>query len=151
MKKLFFLILMALTLTYSQAQLVQKESSASIVNLLELKQTSHDFGKIAQSKPVYTNFEILNTGKEPLVLQSVVASCGCTTPEWDHQPIAPGANSIIKVGYNAAAEGHFEKIITITYNGDKTQVLTIKGDVWKAPSGSAPANASIQLLKQTNQ
>jgi hypothetical protein len=115
-----------------------------------LKQTEHDFGKIPQGKPVFYSFEIVNVSNEPLMLQNVQATCGCTTPEWSKEPIAPGATAIIKVGYNAAAEGPFEKPITITYKEGQTKVLKIKGTVWKAPEGSAPANASVQFLKKTN-
>ncbi|MEK7225824.1 MAG: DUF1573 domain-containing protein, partial [Bacteroidota bacterium] len=81
-------------------------------------------------------------------LDDVHASCGCTTPEWSREAIAPGATAKIKVGYNAAAEGFFEKPITITYNGNQSKQLKITGTVWKAPEGSAPANASIDLLKK---
>jgi hypothetical protein len=119
-------------------------------DVLKLKETEHDFAKIPQGKPVYHSFEIVNTGKTALKLDNVSASCGCTTPEWSKEPIAPGATAIIKVGYNAAAEGFFEKPITITYNGTQTKQLKIKGTVWKAPAGSAPGNASIELLKKQN-
>jgi hypothetical protein len=84
----------------------------------------------------------------PLKLDNVQASCGCTTPEWNKEPIVAGGTDRIKVGYNAAAEGYFEKPITITYNGNQTKVIKIKGTVWKAPAGSAPANQSVQFLKQ---
>lgn len=117
---------------------------------LQVKETEHDFGKIPQGKPVFYFFEIVNTGAMPLKLDNVQASCGCTTPEWSREPIAAGATDKIKVGYNAAAEGNFEKYITITYNGTQTKQIRIKGTVWKAPAGSAPANASVQILKQQN-
>jgi len=116
-------------------------------DVLQLKETEHDFAKIPQGKPVYYIFEIVNTGTQPLKLDDVHASCGCTTPEWSRDPIAPGAAAQIKVGYNAAAEGPFDKAITITYNGQSKQ-LKIKGTVWKAPEGAAPANASVQFLKK---
>ncbi len=119
-------------------------------SVLQLKETEHDFSQIPQGKPVYYNFEIVNTGKEPLKLDDVRASCGCTTPEWSREPIAPGATAKIKVGYNAAADGYFEKFITITYNTDQTEQLKIKGTVWKAPQGSAPANAAVEFLKKQN-
>lgn len=117
-------------------------------DVLQIKDMVHDFGKIPQGKPVYYIFEIVNTGKTELRLDNVQASCGCTTPEWSKDPIAPGATAKIKVGYNAAAENYFEKPITITYNGTQSKQLLIKGTVWKAPDGSAPANASIDLLKK---
>jgi len=117
-------------------------------DVLKLKETEHDFSSIPQGKPVYYSFEIVNTGKTALKLDDVHASCGCTTPEWSTEPIDPGATAKIKVGYNAAAEGPFEKFITITYNSNQTQQIKIKGSVWKAPAGSAPANASVDFLKK---
>ena len=85
-----------------------------------------------------------------MVISNVQTSCGCTTPEWSREPIAPGGSTKIKVGYNAASEGNFEKYITLTYNQNLTKQLNIKGTVWKAPEGAAPGNSSIQLLKQQN-
>jgi hypothetical protein len=116
-----------------------------------LKETSHNFGKIPQGRPATYNFEIVNTGTDALRLENVQASCGCTTPEWSKEPIAAGASATIKVGYNAFAEGAFTKTVTLFYHGNQTKTLTISGEVFKAPSSSAPENESIQLLKQTNQ
>ena len=120
-------------------------------DFLILKESAHNFGKIPQGRPATYTFEITNTGKESLRLDNVQASCGCTTPEWSKEPIAPGANANIKVGYNAHAEGAFAKVVTIFYNGNQTKTLTITGDVYKTPVTPAPENASVQFLKQTNQ
>lgn len=127
---------------------VQNTAETVPADVLALKETAHDFGSIPQGKPVYYFFEIANTGTAPLKLDNVQASCGCTTPEWSRDPIAAGASEKIKVGFNAAAEGPFDKFITITYNGNQTKQIRIKGTVWKAPAGSAPANPSVQFLKQ---
>jgi hypothetical protein len=115
---------------------------------LKFSATEHDFSSIPQGKPVYYTFTLSNTGDKPLKIDDVVATCGCTTPEWSRDPIAPGAGTSLKVGYNAAAEGYFEKYITVTYNGNQSQQIKIKGTVWKAPEGSAPPNASIHFLKK---
>jgi len=120
-------------------------------DILLLKETTHSFGKIPQGRPVTHVFEVVNTGKEPLLLENVQASCGCTTPEWSKAPIAPGATVPIKVGYNAYAEGHFNKTVSILYNNGQAKTLTITGEVYKLPPTSAPENASVQFLKQTNQ
>lgn len=143
MKRLFFIAITLFTLTAVKAQ--------QVADAIELKTTEHDFGKIPQGKPVYYTFEVINKTAAPLKLDNVQASCGCTTPEWNQDPIAAGATDKIKVGYNAASEGNFEKFITITYNGNQTKLIKIKGTVWKAPAGSAPANASVQFLKQQMQ
>jgi hypothetical protein len=143
MKKIIalFVLMSAFFVAGAQTPVVPEE-------VLQLKETEHDFGKIPQGKPVYYTFDVVNTGKTELKLDNVQPSCGCTTPEWSKDPIAPGATAKIKVGYNAAGENYFEKFITITYNGTQSKQIKIKGTVWKAPDGSAPANASIDLLKK---
>jgi hypothetical protein len=143
MKKIITLFIMMAGFLYACAQ-----SSSVPEDVLQFKEAEHDFSKIPQGKPVYYNFEFVNTGKTELKLDNVQASCGCTTPEWSHDPVAPGAAAKIKVGYNAASEGYFEKTITITYSTTQTKIIKIKGTVWKAPEGSAPANASVDLLKK---
>ena len=120
------------------------------VDVLQVKEMEHDFGKIPQGKPVYYFFEIVNTSAAPLKLENVQASCGCTTPEWNREAIPAGATDKIKVGYNAANEGYFEKTITVLYDGNQTKQIKIKGTVWKAPVGSAPVSSSLQILKQQN-
>lgn len=119
-------------------------------NILNLKETIHDFGKIQQSRPVTYDFEFANNSADTLKIENVQASCGCTTPVWKREPVAPGAISKITVGYNAAAEGNFEKTITIFYNGNQTKMMQIKGTVYKAPETPAPVNPSLQIIKQSN-
>lgn len=118
--------------------------------VLSVKESEFNFGTIPQGKPVYHFFEVTNTGKDPMVISNVQTSCGCTTPEWSKEPIAPGGTAKIKVGYNAAAEGSFDKHITIMYNQNLSKQIKITGIVWRAPAGSAPENSSISLLKQKN-
>ncbi|OJW33900.1 MAG: hypothetical protein BGO54_10265 [Sphingobacteriales bacterium 46-32] len=139
---------MCFSAVFGQTQTTPATQAANPAEVLKLKEVEHDFGQIPQGKPVYYNFEIVNTGSTPLKLDDVHASCGCTTPEWSREAIAPGATAIIKVGYNSAAEGYFAKPITITYNTTQSRQLTIKGTVWRAPEGAAPANASVQFLKK---
>lgn len=142
MKKTLTLILSLFAAFYiSNAQ-------PSNTEVLKLKETEHSFGKIPQGKPVYYSFEITNTSAQALKLDDVHASCGCTTPEWSKDAIAAGATTVIKVGFNAAAEGPFERSITITYNTNQTKELKIKGTVWKVPEGTAPVNSSVQFLKK---
>src|SRR6188768_4143008 len=75
---------------------------------------TYDFGKIPKGTPVTHEFAFSNTGKEPIVISNVQASCGCTTPKWPKEPILPGKTANITVQYNAANPGGFNKSITIT-------------------------------------
>jgi hypothetical protein len=161
MKRIFVLLFTVSCYTASQAQTVTpaKDDHAghnhgpitiaqpSTAEVLELKEIEFDFGTIPQGKPVYHYFEIKNKGTQALKLDNIQTTCGCTTPEWSKEPIKAGASTKIKVGYNAATEGYFEKFITVQYNGSGTKQIKIKGTVWKAPVGAAPPNAAVQFLK----
>jgi hypothetical protein len=114
---------------------------------LVLKEAEFDFGKIPQGKPVTHVFQFTNTSSVPFSLDNVQASCGCTTPEWNKDVVAPGATSKITVGYNAQNEGPFAKPVSITFNGNQVKQIIIKGDVWKTPVTSAPENTSLNSLK----
>jgi hypothetical protein len=156
MKKTFLSIIYCLFAVFAlnaQSGVLKAPSPAAPPkeDVIQLKESGFSFGKIPQGRPVIHVFEITNTGKEPLLLENVQASCGCTTPEWSREPIAPGAAASIKVGYNAYAEGQFNKTVTIFYNNGQTKALIISGEVYKLPASAAPENASIQFLKQTNQ
>ena len=152
MKKIAIVIGLFSTVLAAKAQAVNTGGTAlpRFVDVLLIKDNSHNFGKIPQGRPAIYTFDIVNSGTTALKLDNVQASCGCTTPEWSRDPIEPGATAKIKVGYNAYAEGPFTKTVTIVYNTNQTKTLTITGEVYKVPLSSAPENASVQLLKQIN-
>lgn len=145
MRRIYLLILIVFSLA---ANAEAQRLSGTGPEILDLKESSHNFGKIRQGKPVTYNFVFVNKGTSPLVIENVEATCGCTTPEWDDEPIAPGKQSVIKVGFNASTEGTFSKTITIHYNAGSVRTLTISGEVYPSPTTSAPVNTSLSLLKQ---
>ena len=123
-------------------------AATALADELVLKETEYDFGKIPQGKPVTHIFDVINNGSDSLKIANVQASCGCTTPDWDRNKVqAPKEKTAITVGYNAASEGVFTKTITISYNGNKTKQIIIKGEVWKTPVTSAPENKELANLK----
>ena len=123
-------------------------SIAQADEMLTLKETEFDFGKIPQGKPVTHIFEVTNKSNIALKITQINASCGCTTPSWEKdKTVAPGEKTNVTVGYNAAAEGPFTKFITITYNDTQSKQVTIKGEVWKTPGSSAPENKGLNDLK----
>jgi hypothetical protein len=90
----------------------------------------NDFGEIAQGIPKAAEFKLTNEGKEPLLIQTAKASCGCTNLKYSQEPVLPGKSTIISATYNAAAPGPFTKTITVTTNADPNPiVLQIKGTV----------------------
>ena len=96
------------------------------------EQMEHNFGAFKESEGVQTTtFKFTNKGNVPLILSNVRASCGCTTPKWTREPVAPNATGEIQVSYNPKNRpGAFNKTITVSSNADKpTVVLRISGSV----------------------
>ena len=142
MKTLFLLMMLAFGLAFN----VTAQSDAPEISF---SFESHDFGNIPQGKPVSVEFEVKNNGKSDLVLANVKPSCGCTTPEWPKEPIAPGATAKIKATYNAANAGPFNKAITVTSNATEgTKRIFIKGTVVAAPSNDGVPQKKPSIVNE---
>lgn len=101
---------------------------------IDFEKLEHNFGSFKEVDGSQTyNFKFTNNGASPLILNNVRASCGCTTPEWTKDPIAPGQTGFIKVSYNPRNRpGPFNKTVTVSSNAANSSViLRIKGDVAK--------------------
>ncbi|MFM7596378.1 MAG: DUF1573 domain-containing protein [Flavobacteriales bacterium] len=93
---------------------------------------THDFGSITVDADYKTSFTIKNTGKKPLMIYEVKASCGCTVPSWNKNPIAPGSSDDIKVTFHPsdAQIGPQQKTISvITNTSPGVAVLQLKAFV----------------------
>jgi hypothetical protein len=132
MKKL---LLLAVLFTAGISAMAQKAD-----DFIKVSTEKYDFGKIKQGVPVTTFFTLTNTTEKPIVIENAWAGCGCTTPEYSKEPIAPGGSSKLKVGYNAAAMGHFDKAVNIKLAGvNEPKVIMITGEVVDASSADATA------------
>ncbi len=125
MRKFYVLmILMAVGYSYSSGQTIKAK--------LDFETLAHDFGtfKEADGSQSYS-FKFVNNGASPLILNNVRAACGCTTPKWTKEPVAPGQNGFIEVSYNPKNRpGPFNKTVTVSSNAENaTVVLRIKGVV----------------------
>ncbi len=122
--------------------------SATIVaqNGAEIKTDiqTYDFGIIAEADGLASHsFTIQNTGKDPLVITRITASCGCTQPEWTKAPIEPGKTGSVKISYNPKGRpGPFHKSIAIHSNAKNGRMnLYVKGNV--TPKSKTPAQPII--------
>ena len=99
-----------------------------------------DFGTLKQNNPVTSSFTITNKSNKPIVIENAWGSCGCTTPEVPKEPIAPNATTKIKVAYNAAALGTFNKDVFVKLAGiQEPKVIKITGEVLDAAAYSTYA------------
>jgi hypothetical protein len=57
---------------------------------------------------------VRNVGSEPLVITDVSTSCGCTTLEYDKQPIAPGDEGRVSFRFDSGGmSGLQRKLVEI--------------------------------------
>ena len=142
MKRLFFL---AAAFVMGMSAMAQQK----IDDVMKLNSDKYDFGKIKQGVPVTTYFTITNTSDKPIVIESATAGCGCTTPEYSREPIPAGGNTQLKVGYNAAAMGRFDKPVTIKLAGVADQkVVMIGGEVVDAASQDAITKTEVKPVEK---
>lgn len=94
---------------------------------------------IAKGTDDMFSFTFKNTGVEPVLIQNVQTSCGCTTAKKPEAPIQPGESAEISVKYDTNRVGAFTKTITVTSNVGEPIVLTIKGTVLDNGTVTTPA------------
>ena len=99
---------------------------------MDFTKTEHNLVTIKEEMgAVTTQFESTNSGKSPLIIQRVSASCGCTTPGYTREPVLPGKKGTISAKYSTIARpGKFSKTITVYTNvPDTVYVVGMKGNV----------------------
>lgn len=86
--------------------------------VIEFSETEHDFGDANEGDKLETVFKFKNTGKSPLIITNIKASCGCTIPKnWKKEPIMPGEESDFSVQFNTRGKPNKQsKTITVTSN-----------------------------------
>ncbi|HCL83841.1 MAG TPA: DUF1573 domain-containing protein [Chitinophagaceae bacterium] len=108
----------------------QEKSAADVIKFNEMV---YDFGKIKQNVPVNHDFSFTNVSGTPIVIESAIASCGCTTPVKPEGAVPKGKTDKINAGFNAAVPGPFNKTITVKVVGQELPVqLRITGEVLTA-------------------
>ncbi len=102
-----------------QGQVAQATASAKQPKITFTEKGIYDFGALTEGDTVEHVFAFTNTGEFPLIINNITASCGCTTPDWPREPVAPGAKSSVRVRFNSRGKsGEQNKTITIFANTD---------------------------------
>jgi hypothetical protein len=130
MKKLFLFAGAVILSMGAFAQAAQTKKAEDVVKFREL---TYDFGKIKQGTPVSHDFVFTNISDRPVIIESAIPGCGCTTPVKPEGAIQKGQDDKITAGFNAQAAGPFNKNITVKVAGiDLPVVLHITGEVLTA-------------------
>ncbi|MFM9944768.1 MAG: DUF1573 domain-containing protein, partial [Bacteroidia bacterium] len=60
-----------------------------------------DFGKIMEGTISKHSFKYKNTGNQPLVIEHVSVTCGCTAPKWTKQALLPGDTASVYIEFDS--------------------------------------------------
>ncbi len=121
-----FASLLMTTAVWAQAQNGSGATNA-VDTKVKFKKETVDFGTTKFNKPVTVTFEFTNISKEPVLVESAKASCGCTVPDWTKEPILPGKSGKITATYSANSVGKPTKTVYLKLKGveqEKELILT---------------------------
>jgi LEA14-like dessication related protein len=90
-----------------------------------------DIGRVREGETVLYTAAIRNTGTTPLVIKEISTSCGCTSVEYEKQPIAPTAESPLSLRLDTRGMwGMQHKLVEIhTSAGDTPFRITLRAEV----------------------
>jgi hypothetical protein len=108
----------------SNSSIIAETEASKVVFYKEV----HDFGKVPQGPKVETNFEFVNKGSTPLVIEKIQTSCGCTGATiGDKKEFAKGEKGTINVSFTTQGrEGRQEKTVLVFTNDPKMPQKTLK-------------------------
>ncbi len=107
-------------------------SPAFAVPDMKFTSTQFDFGEVYQGARVQHAFEFVNAGQDPLLIDRVRSSCGCTAVLVSEKNLAPGEKGQIKTNFDSTRfRGSVSKTIYLYSNDPVKPVvqLKIKGEV----------------------
>lgn len=108
-----------------------KSGDLSGIPVLTFDTLAHDFGTILEGERVVCYFDYENSGEGSLVIQTIEASCGCTTPDWSKEPLPAGERSSLQIIFDATRRSGLQlKQVTVHSNAENPEVqLTIRANV----------------------
>ena len=94
---------------------------------LELRETSFDFGVAPGGQRMTHHFLLRSVGEEPLLIQQVRATCGCTNAPLANDSISPGDSTELKVTFNSSGYSgrKARKSVKITSNDMDKKVHSV--------------------------
>jgi len=97
----------------------------------KILETKYDFGKVKEGDTLMHEFNLTNTGKEPLIIYKASGSCDCIVAEYPKEMIVPGSEAKVRVYFNTKGrKGVQTRMVTLTLNTDPADlILTINAEV----------------------
>lgn len=98
---------------------------------IEFEEDLFDFGRITHGEVISHVFSFKNTGNKPLIIFSVIPSCGCTKSEASSDLVKPNQHATIEVVFDSKGwMGSQYKSVTIVSNAvNPKKTVTVKANV----------------------
>lgn len=99
--------------------------------VMKFTEAEFDFGDIQPNSKVTHTFKFVNVGKSPLLIEDATASCGCTTPSWTKEPVAPNGQGEMEVVFDSQGkQGIFSKQVAVRANTQPgITTILVKGNI----------------------
>jgi hypothetical protein len=132
--KYFYLVIFAAIAIFWATKLFKKEpelrSTTQLTTHVSVKSKIFNNGMSQLNHIVAANFELVNVGKNPLIISDVKTDCNCTVPAWSRNKIQPNEKTLIKLIYDGRSLGYFQKKAIVSYNSENGPlILIIRGNV----------------------
>ncbi|MBI1302455.1 MAG: DUF1573 domain-containing protein [Phycisphaera sp.] len=121
-----------------------------------------DMGEMIAGVAETMTVKIRNISKDPIRITKAIANCGCTTPNWPKDPIAPGATGDIEVSMKPGEKAGIRMSKQVTFQfenhppatlkveGDVIAFVTIAPDMLNEPAEGASAEKTEIVLESTD-
>jgi hypothetical protein len=117
-----------------EAMLAKSGDSSRVTSIQWLDSTNRDFGKIPEGQKLDVSFRFRNTGDQPLIIEKVEPSCGCTIAEQPTEPILNGKEGVIKATFSSEGRigpNHKTLFVYANTKGTRSHELQFQVEVEK--------------------
>ncbi|MCE7871257.1 DUF1573 domain-containing protein [bacterium CPR1] len=92
--------------------------------------SDHDFGRLPQGSQVSHVYTITNSSEQPLSIERVQSSCGCTAALVAEKNLTPGQSSAVEVRFTSGKlVGPFHKTVRVYTRPEGVLVLSLRGSI----------------------
>lgn len=114
---------------------------------VKVNTVNYTFGNLEQSEKAKFEFKLLNLDSEVLVIKHVTTSCNCTSPSFTKKPIKQGKKASVKITYDSANIGAFNKSVFVYTNKQEKPIkLSISGMVNKASQSNDKSTQGVSKV-----
>lgn len=114
----------------NQSANINQEATTNTTQIL-FEKDLHDFGKVKAGEEIACRFGFINNGQHPLVIQDIIAGCGCTNVTYPTKPVLPGHKDAVEVVFDTRGrKGHQRQVVRVISNGNSLpKELIIRAEV----------------------